>query len=112
MMVHRTFISEVVPPAKPITGLFLANVHRVSTVWGLECKGAVMHLGDIHESPESCKTKWVCGLLQVGGGGREVCFRGGLGSGMWERMFISEGMNVGNAGRSWRWAGRGGDGRN
>lgn len=57
MMVHRTFILEVVPPAKPITGLFLANVHRVSTEWGLESKGAVIHLGDIHESAESCKTK-------------------------------------------------------
>lgn len=57
MIVHRTFISEVVPPAKPITGLFLVNVHRVSTGRGLERKDAVIHLCDIHESAESSEMR-------------------------------------------------------
>jgi hypothetical protein len=57
MIVHRTFISEVVPPAKPITGLFLVNVHGVSTCWGLEQKDPRMRLCDIHESAESSQAK-------------------------------------------------------
>lgn len=57
MAVHRTFISEVVLPAKPITGLSLVNVCGVSSCWGLEEKDARIHLCDIHESAESSQAK-------------------------------------------------------